>query len=66
MTWQFEAERKIYTEQGLFDAFVFQSEFHQAELEPQLEAYGYKPENGHQVSSQLDETYRSLSKYGTT
>ena len=49
MTWLFEAERKIYTEQGLFDTFVFQSEFQQAELEPQLEAYGYKPEKGHLI-----------------
>lgn len=54
MTWLFEAERKIYSEQGLFDAYVFQSEFQKAELEPQLTTFGYTPELGHLIHGAFD------------
>lgn len=54
MTFLFEQERRFYAEQGLFDAFVFQSEFQRQELEDQLLPYGYLPAQGHLIRGAFD------------
>lgn len=42
MTWPFYAERVVYQKYGLFDAYVFQSEFQREILEEHLSTYGYE------------------------
>lgn len=53
MTFLFELEKRFYAD-DLFDAFVFQSEFQKAELEPQLERFGYEPKQGHLIRGAFD------------
>lgn len=54
MTWLFDAEKKIYAEHDLFDAFVFQSDFQRSELEPQLTTFGYTPDRGFLIRGAFD------------
>ena len=54
MTFLFDQEKKLYSEHGIFDAFVFQSEFQRAELEPQLESLGYTSDQGHLIRGAFD------------
>ena len=56
MTWLFDAERQFYAAHGPFDAYVFQSEFQRATLEPQLRAFGYTPRQGHLIRGAFDLT----------
>lgn len=44
MTWLFAEERRHYRRRGPFDCYVFQSEYQQSELGPQLAKFGVKPE----------------------
>lgn len=41
---------------GTFDAYVFQSEWQRAKLEPQLTLHGYRPEDGHLIRGAFDVT----------
>lgn len=54
MTFLFEYERQFFSEFGPADAMVFQSAFQRDELEPQLAAYGYRPETGHLIHGAFD------------
>lgn len=54
MTWLFNAEREFYRARGPFDAFVFQSEFQRAALEPELTKLGYRAELGHLIRGAFD------------
>jgi len=56
MTFLFEQEKRFYTQHGLFDAFVFQSEFQRRELEPLLAPFGYSPDAGHLIRGAFDLT----------
>lgn len=49
MTWMFPEERRHYRRYGPFDRHVFQSRYQQSELQPQLERFGLKPEQGCQI-----------------
>ncbi len=49
MTWLFSEERRHYRRQGPFDRYVFQSEYQQRELQPQLAKFGVKPEQCHRI-----------------
>lgn len=49
MTWMLPQERQHYRRYGLFDRYVFQSGFQQSELQPQLEKFGFKLEQGCQI-----------------
>ena len=49
MCWLFDAERRHYDRRGPFDAYVFQSKYQQSVLQPQLAAYGVRPEQCHLV-----------------
>jgi hypothetical protein len=44
MTWLFAEERRHYRRHGTFDVYVFQSDYQQSQLEPQLERFGLQPE----------------------
>lgn len=46
MNWLFPAERLCYERHGLFDRYVFQSRYQYEQLSPQLERFGYRPEQG--------------------
>ena len=46
MNWLFPAERLCYERHGLFDRYVFQSRYQYEQLAPQLERFGYRPEQG--------------------
>lgn len=54
MTWLFDAEKQFYNEHGLFDAFVFQSQFQRDELEPLLSEWGYTSDHGHLIRGAFD------------
>jgi hypothetical protein len=54
MTFLFDHEKQLYSEHGLFDAFVFQSEFQRRELEPLLEPFGYASAMGHLIRGAFD------------
>jgi hypothetical protein len=49
MTWLFSEERRHYRRHGPFDHYVFQSEYQQSELQPQLAKSGVKPEQCHRI-----------------
>ncbi len=49
MTWLFAAERLHYRHCGPFDAYVFQSHYQQAQLQPQLERFGVRPQQCHRI-----------------
>jgi len=49
MNWLFDQEKQHYKLRGPFDAYVFQSQYQQAVLGPQLEKYGVRPEQMHLV-----------------
>ena len=44
MNWLFADERRHYRRHGPFDRYVFQSEYQQSELQPQLAKFGVRPE----------------------
>ncbi len=44
MTWLFAEERRHYRRHGPFEAYAFQSDYQRAEVQPQLEKYGVRPE----------------------
>lgn len=54
MTWLFEAEKKLYKNGDVFDAYMFQSEFQRSLLEPQLMESGYAPNRGHLIRGAFD------------
>ncbi len=54
MNWLFPAERLHYRRHGLLDHYVFQSRYQRDQLQPQLERYGYRPEQGHVIRGALD------------
>jgi len=54
MTFLFDREKRHYTEHGLFDAFVFQSDFQRHLLEPQLARYGDIASRGHLIRGAFD------------
>ena len=54
MTFLFELEKQVWAEHGPADAFVFQSEFQQKQLEPQLVSFGYDPSTGHLIRGAFD------------
>jgi hypothetical protein len=54
MTWLFDAERRFNRQCGPFDAYMFQSEFQRAALEPELKELGYTPEKGHLIRGAFD------------
>ncbi len=54
MTFLFPHERQVYSETGLPDAFVFQSQFQQKELERYLVHYGYNPSQGNLIHGAFD------------
>ena len=54
MTFLFDHEKRLFGEHGPADAFVFQSEFQRAELEPQLVEVGYTPDRGHLIRGAFD------------
>jgi hypothetical protein len=56
MTFLFEQEKRFYAQHGLFDAFVFQSEFQRRELESLLAPFGYSPDAGHLIRGAFDLT----------
>ena len=49
MTWLFSEERKHYRRHGPFDRYVFQSEYQQSELGPQLAKFGVTGERCHRI-----------------
>lgn len=49
MNWLFPAERLCYERHGLFDRYVFQSRYQHDQLVPQLERFGYRPEQGQMI-----------------
>jgi hypothetical protein len=49
MSWLFSEERRHYRRRGPFDHYVFQSEYQQAELQPQLAKFGVTPEQCHRI-----------------
>ena len=49
MTWLFSEERRHYRRHGPFDRYVFQSEYQQCELRPQLAKFGVKPDQCHRI-----------------
>lgn len=49
MNWLFREERRHYRRRGPFDRYVFQSEYQQTELQPQLARFGVKPEQCHRI-----------------
>lgn len=54
MNWLFPAERLHYRRCGVFDRYVFQSRYQQAELEPQLQKFGYRAAQGALIRGALD------------
>lgn len=54
MTWLFDAELKFYRDSGLFDAFVFQSEFQRDQIELKLAEFNYSPTLGHLIRGAFD------------
>jgi glycosyltransferase involved in cell wall biosynthesis len=46
MTWVFAAEHEHYHRHGLFDHYVFQSQYQRECLEADLQQYGYVPQQG--------------------
>ncbi|MDY0165908.1 MAG: glycosyltransferase family 4 protein [Thermoguttaceae bacterium] len=54
MNWLFPAERLHYRRCGLFDRYVFQSRYQHDQIVPQLERFGYRPEQGHIIRGALD------------
>ena len=56
MTFVNNDETMHYTNypKGVFDAYVFQSEFQRKRVEPKLKQYGYKPERGHLIRGAFD------------
>ena len=53
MTWLFPGERKHYASCKPFDAYVFQSEYQQSEVQPQLAKFGVRPEQCHRIRGAL-------------
>jgi hypothetical protein len=54
MNWLFPAERLHYRRCGLMDRYVFQSHFQRDELEPQLQKFGYRSEQGSLIRGAFD------------
>lgn len=54
MTFLFNDERIFYDRHGLFDAWVFQSEYQRSRLEPELIKHGYTPNLGHSIRGAFD------------
>jgi hypothetical protein len=54
MTWMFPQEGFLYRRTGLFEAYVFQSEFQCSVLEQGLSRYSYRPEQGHLIRSEFE------------
>ncbi len=54
MNWLFPAERRHYRRHGPFDRYVFQSRYQRDQLVPQLERFGYRPEQGQVLGGALD------------
>jgi len=54
MTFLFSEERAAFHQHGPAEAYIFQSEFQRAELEPQLVALGYAKEQGHLIRGAFD------------
>jgi len=54
MTFLFDQEKNVNANHGVFDAYVFQSEFQRSELEPQLVPLGYTPDLGHLIRGAFD------------
>jgi len=49
MTWLFPDERRHYALHKPFDAYVFQSQYQQSELQPQLARLGVRPEQCYRI-----------------
>ena len=49
MTWLFAEERKHYRRHGPFDGYVFQSEYQESQLRPQLAKFGVKSDRCHRI-----------------
>lgn len=54
MTFLFEKEKEVFASFGLPDAFIWQSLFQKAEIEPQLTGFGYKPSMSFLIRGALD------------
>lgn len=54
MTFIGDTEMSCLDQLGPFDAYVFQSEFQRAQLEPTLSAFGYEPSMGHLIRGAFD------------
>ena len=54
MNWLFPDERLHYRRYGPFDRHVFQSRYQREQLAPQLERFGYRPEQGRLVRGAFD------------
>jgi len=54
MTWPIPGERRHYRRHGVFDRYVFQSEYQRGKLEPGLAAFGYRPTRGHLIRGAFD------------
>jgi hypothetical protein len=54
MNWLFPQERLHYRRYGVFDRYVFQSDYQRAELGPQLARHGYDESRGRIIHGALD------------
>jgi len=54
MTWILAGERRHYRQHGTFDRYVFQSRYQRNKLEPGLQEFGYKPEQGRLIRGAFD------------
>jgi hypothetical protein len=54
MTWFAPQERKYYQRRGPFDAYVFQSQYQQQQLLPQLAKFGVAPRQGFLIHGAFD------------
>lgn len=54
MTFLFDYEKRVFADHGLPEAFIFQSHFQRAQLEPQLKLMGYTPDQGHLIRGAFD------------
>ncbi len=54
MTWCPDTEFDCIRENGLFDAYHFQSNYQREMIEPRLKEFGYQPEQGHLIRGAFD------------
>jgi len=56
MAWLLAGERRHYRRHRTFDRYIFQSEYQRSKLEPGLQEFGYRPEQGRLIRGAFDLT----------